>query len=302
MEKRNPVPSKKNQGWACVLVILFGLGVVGCDAGDETNPSDTASQDTHADATAEPDDATQLGETVGALPYRGSVAVGEYEQPGLTGVTLYGVFAQTEDLEAPYDETIGACRLRYVASGEKIPEPVGVEVGEITIGGTGATETITLDSYDLGERHGGVAYSLIPEDLPKTIFNDTGAITITVTGAEPVPPLTLDIMAPLALVDFSPALDDLPADLSQDIEFTWTPAGADAVLVELDATAPDGSATQLRCRFEDVGSGVVSAAALANFQDVSYFGGAVRLNEQTIESGQTKLTGVLSRRQVVFVF
>ncbi|NUN16174.1 MAG: hypothetical protein HUU55_21315 [Myxococcales bacterium] len=297
-------PQRRRQCTTVVAVMLAALCASGCD-NEETNHHSTDDAHTVNTDISSSDAVDSLTNTVDvqtSLPYLGSVAVGEYEQPNLTGVTLYGVFAQTTDLSAPYDETIGVCRLRFVAAGEKIPEPVGLEVGDVVIGGAGAQQTITLDSYDLGDQHGGVAYSLVPEDLPKSIFNDTGNITITVTGQDAYPPLTVDVPVPTSIVDLSPALDDLPTELSQDVSFIWTPGGADAVLIELDATATDGSATQLRCRFEDTGSGTISATALSHFQGMSYFGGVVRLNEQTTESGNAKLTGVLSQRQVVFVF
>jgi len=265
-------------------------------------------------------------------PHSGMIVIGEFVQAGSgqQGIVLNAEFAAVDSLVPPFDSQVGAdaqCSVRLVEAGDDLSEPTGVSVGNIFLEGNGLERDVLFQPFDFGEDQGGVAYdhdadSLCLEgdvpgalctsdeecpggtcDLLTGIFADTGVVEVGIAGEEgQFPAMTFSVPAPPAFPVVTPGLGWV-LESSGDWEFEWEPSEGDQVLVELDTfPGEDGSRVQIRCVYEDLGSGVVPAEALIHLANQPYSVSVARATSAEEIAGMATVNVVLTRREVSFVF
>ena len=238
----------------------------------------------------------------------GLALLGEYTQILADGTETEGVisnvvFARPEELVPEFDQTLGNCSYRDVASDTQIEEPLGFSGGILQLGGEGVNEEIVFTPFDFGEAAGGFAYDTTLEDGTPGIFGAEGLVTIANEGSDDFPSLSGELPVPGPAPAIVPEPGPVVLAESGAALYTWTPADGDQVLVEWDSFLPDGSAAQLRCAFPDeVGEAVIPAEFLGPFLENPFTMSIARTSEKEWSDGPSVLRATLSRRTVTFVF
>jgi len=296
-------------GWRHRRALLFMscLLLVGC--GDTGNSQD------QADASPSYDDSTGQADTIETpediqnaptLPYRGNIAIGAFKDTmGNSGVILNAVFSQIETLAPPYDEEYGPCKVRTLDLSTPPVEPVGVSAGTISITGDGLEQEVNFIPYDFGEEQGGYAYDHGLGSNVKTLLNESGTIEISIAGEEEIPSLSGSLAAPPENPEVSPAPQAFSADASEAVEYTWTPAGADSVLFELDSFDPadeNADVIQVRCTFEDNGSATLPSEVVGILAGKGLSISTAWASTLRLEDATTAVDVIISKRSLAFSF
>ena len=290
-----------------VLMLLTCLLVIGCgetNSSPENNDAIGFSSDSEANA-----DAAQTQEDVKpapTLPYRGNIAIGAFKDTmGNSGVILNAVFSQIETLAPPYDEEYGVCKVRTLDLSAPPVEPVGVSAGTISVNGDGLEQDVSFIPYDFGEEQGGYAYDHGLGSDVKTLLNESGTIEISIAGEEEIPALSGTMATPPNNPEVTPAPGAFAADATEAIEYTWTPAGADTVLFELDSfdpADPDADVIQVRCSFEDNGSAILPSEVVTILAGKGLSISTAWASTLHLEGETTSVDVIISKRSLAFSF